>query len=265
MLMSRDAGRRADGIDQDCNGVPDDAPNCVCRMGETRACYTGPMNTADVGICRSGTQTCMGGVGWGPCLNEVLPRAEICLNRLDDDCNGIGDDGMGCVCAPNTTRSCYLGAAAQIGVGIYRDGTQRCAASGMGWGACTGAVVAAMEVCGNNIDDNCNGQVDEGCPPVMCNVNVSLNGDCLTARCPGNCAFPVGCDITMAGDDDRGCVASSPGNPVVYFQEGNNCGAGRVTGTLRCSSVAGAGLNAGNCRINKPRAFYPANSASCPR
>ena len=33
----------------------------------------------------------------------------------------------------------------------------------MSYGACTGAVVGVAEICMNNIDDNCNGIIDEGC------------------------------------------------------------------------------------------------------
>ncbi|EYF01849.1 RCC1 domain-containing protein [Chondromyces apiculatus] len=42
-------------------------------------CYTGPAGTEDVGICRSGQQTCNAdGSGYGPCLGEVLPGSETC-------------------------------------------------------------------------------------------------------------------------------------------------------------------------------------------
>ena len=69
-----------DGIDNDCNGVIDN--------GLTRACYTGPAGTANVGRCRAGTQNCSAGL-WGTCLGEVLPIPEIIGNGIDDDCNGV--------------------------------------------------------------------------------------------------------------------------------------------------------------------------------
>jgi alpha-tubulin suppressor-like RCC1 family protein len=75
------------GVDDDCNGVVDD--------GVTRSCYTGPSGTAGVGACRAGTETCVvgGGGTWGACAGQVLPSAETC-NNVDDDCDGIVDDGF---------------------------------------------------------------------------------------------------------------------------------------------------------------------------
>jgi hypothetical protein len=57
---------------------------------------------------------------------------------------------------------------------------------------------------------------------------------------------------------------SRPDNPVVYFQEGNACGAGRVTGTLRRSNIRGSGLTSATCTINKPTRYYPAARTGCP-
>ena len=111
------------------------------------------------------------------------------------------------------------------------------------------------------MDDNCNGQVDENC---YCEVAVDLSGDCLSIYCPAECPYPIGCDIDMAGGDPRGCVASTPTNSKVYFQEGNNCGAGKVTGTLLCASVPGVGLTKNTCAINKPQKFYPSSKGGCP-
>lgn len=255
-----------DGIDQDCSGTPDDGLRCACRPGDTRPCYTGPMGTAGVGICRAGAETCTpDGRDWGTCLDEVLPRMELCSNRLDDDCDGVVDNGPNCACAPNTMRPCYPGPSTEVGRGPCRAGMQSCNAGGTAWGACMGAVGPSTEVCGNGLDDDCDGMPDDGCPMErICNVTVNLTGDCLTARCPTDCPYPVGCNITMAGNDPRGCVASTPGNPVVYFQEGDACGAGRVTGMLRCSNVRGPGLNATNCPINKPTRIYPPSRSGCP-
>ncbi len=92
-----------------------------------------------------------------------------------------------------------------------------------------GEVGPTSEICGNGLDDDCNGMPDDRCPTVV-EVPVAIDGDCVTTRCPPSAPYPVGCNIRMAGDDPRGCVASMPMNSVVYFQEGDRCGAGRVTG-----------------------------------
>lgn len=62
----------------------------ACEPGESRACYTGPMGTEDVGICKGGQQQCNGdGTGFGPCEDEVVPAVEDCAVRGDEDCDGV--------------------------------------------------------------------------------------------------------------------------------------------------------------------------------
>jgi hypothetical protein len=73
-------------IDDDCNGVVDESLS--------RTCYNGPAGTAGVGACRAGAQTCGAGA-WSACAGEVLPRTEVC-NGVDDNCNGIRDEGLTC-------------------------------------------------------------------------------------------------------------------------------------------------------------------------
>jgi hypothetical protein len=77
-------------------------------------------------------------------------------NGGDDD----GTDGGVTSCSPGATQACYTGAPGTQGVGPCHGGTQTCDASG-NWGACAGEVAPTGEVCGNTIDDNCNGTADE--------------------------------------------------------------------------------------------------------
>jgi len=74
-----------------------DAPSTACTDGTVRTCYDGPAGTADVGLCKAGTQVCAGG-SFGPCEGQVVPAAESCAGGFDEDCNGLVDDGMR-VCA----------------------------------------------------------------------------------------------------------------------------------------------------------------------
>jgi hypothetical protein len=65
----------------------------MCKYGEMRNCYSGYAITREVGICKDGIQICDYGI-WQSCLGEVLPTvAEICGDGLDNDCNGLVDDG----------------------------------------------------------------------------------------------------------------------------------------------------------------------------
>jgi hypothetical protein len=83
-------------VGEDDGGEPDVAASCP--EPAVRACLS-PSNPL-IGACRSGQQTCSNGA-WEPlCKDEVLPaNAEVCNNGIDDNCNGLTDEGCveGCV------------------------------------------------------------------------------------------------------------------------------------------------------------------------
>ena len=133
-----------DNKDNDCDGQIDESL--------TKTCYSGPLGTADIGVCKSGTQTCQAGV-WGTCTGEVLPSTEICDDQ-DNDCDGEYDE--------NLTRSCYNGPQGTAGVGICKSGSQTCYLGQ--WGICQGEQLPAAEVCDGK-DNSCNGQIDDTCLP----------------------------------------------------------------------------------------------------
>ncbi len=283
------------GGDEDCDGQTDEG----CEPSE-EVCGNGvdedldgqvDENCVDCGgpeICENGTDDdCDGAIDEG-CEPGCGP--EICADALDNDCDGDIDEDCTDDCAPDLSRACFPGPPALIGVGACRAGLQRCTPGRM-WGACEGAVAPGEEVCDNGLDDDCNGLVDEGCmecgaevcgdgvdgdcdgqvdegcePPVEGPVEVPilLLGDCLTAQCPAATPHPVGCQVFFTPGDDRGCVANAPGSPVVYFQAGDACNRGFITGTLLCAEEAGEPLSPANCPINKPIPIYPADRSGCP-
>ncbi len=78
---------------------------------------------------------------------------EVCDNGLDDDGNGLIDDG--CSCAVGATQSCFPG-----GLPDVCGGTQTCVGDGEfgGWGPCDGAPQPQPEVCEDGIDQDCDGR-----------------------------------------------------------------------------------------------------------
>jgi hypothetical protein len=78
---------------------------------------------------------------------SVNPSTDEVCNNVDDDCDGIADDGL--------SRECGF-----AGVGICTIGSERCA--GGVWAGCT-AVLPSEELCGNGLDDDCDGLEDESC------------------------------------------------------------------------------------------------------
>lgn len=71
--------------------------------------------------------------------------------------------GQFCVCKAGTTRACYSGGTSTPRSPCKR-GVQTCDSSGLKWGACVGEVLPSAEVCGDGIDNDCDGSKDEYCP-----------------------------------------------------------------------------------------------------
>ncbi|MGK4003259.1 hypothetical protein WMF31_11590 [Sorangium sp. So ce1036] len=73
------------------------------------------------------------------------------------------EDGAGAAqrCEPLSVAACYGGPPETAGVGACRAGVRQCSAAGDGYGPCEGEVTPAPERCGNALDDDCDGAVDE--------------------------------------------------------------------------------------------------------
>ena len=124
-------------LDDNCDGAVDEG------LGVGDVCAVG------VGACRrSGHQVCAVGGGVACDVMPGSPRMETC-NGVDDNCDGSSDEGFN------------LGNACTTGQGVCRrDG--RLACDGAGGVTCEApGGEPQMERC-NALDDDCNGQVDDG-------------------------------------------------------------------------------------------------------
>jgi hypothetical protein len=194
------------------SGPPDSGPNdgggdppISCIPNRIRTCYSGPEGTRMVGECKPGTHRCKAdGSGYGPCTGEVLPSPDVCSNELDDDCDGVVNDGFpevaGCECEPGSSKECYTGPAAFKGVGNCTLGAITCNPLGTAWSACSGDVLPTAPRCGVT-DRDCNGISDD---------QQDLDGDGFSL-CDGDC-----CDRTADG-----CSTPALVNPGAYDIAGN--------------------------------------------
>ncbi len=142
-------------------------------------------------------------------------EVEICDNGLDDDCDGVVENG--CACLPSTEAACYRGPAATRGVGACTDGVMACTdGEEFGfWGECTGDVLPSDEVCdAAGVDENCDGAVNEGCDcdpaagPVACGSDVGACApgaqECVDGRL-GECLGAVGPIAELCNGEDDDC------------------------------------------------------------
>jgi GH25 family lysozyme M1 (1,4-beta-N-acetylmuramidase) len=137
------APEACDGKDNNCNGTVDEG-----NPGGGMSCSTNKL-----GVCAAGTINCMGGSL--SCVQNKLPGPEVC-NGLDDDCDGAIDDGN-----PGVGASCSTGSP-----GACAGGATACVAGEI---VCVPGKQPSNEIC-NGVDDDCDGQVDEGCAPAeVCN------------------------------------------------------------------------------------------------
>jgi hypothetical protein len=75
--------------DEDCDGLVNDQDENMVLFSPPFK-YEGDLVTANVGVCRAGVIRCVD--GYEKYEGMILPVAEVCGNRLDDDCDGLVDE-----------------------------------------------------------------------------------------------------------------------------------------------------------------------------
>jgi hypothetical protein len=207
-----------DGLDNDCDGSVDEG-----NPGSGAACSTG-----NLGVCAAGTTACSAGAI--VCNQNVQPSPEAC-NGLDDDCDGVIDNGE-----PGGGASCTVPGQQ----GLCSHGVTICTPTGP---ACQQTVQPAAETC-DGLDNDCDGQTDEGLGVLSCGL--------------GQCAMTV--PACVAGTPGV-CV---PGQPATEVCDGldNDCDGATDEGLG--SSTCGVGacrLTVDNCVAGHPQTCTPGPSS----
>lgn len=208
---------------------------------------------------------------------STTPRGpEICDNGVDDDIDGMVDEN--CACAQGTTQRCWVGSPALAGVGACVYGQQRCEGEGEfgRWTPCEGVGSPGLEVC-NMVDDDCDGELDEGClcqipehrtcypgPPVTLNVGQCRGGNQTCVRTAGGqagwsmCVGAVlpqpevcdGLDNDCDGRVDTGCDCRPDETRPCYEGPTGTASVGACrAGVQRCYRGMVAGSGWGGCEM----------------
>ena len=236
-----------DGIDNNCNGLVDENLQRNCG--------------SSIGVCTVGSQICTAGV-WSACSGNP-PQMETCDGQ-DNDCDGVIDE---------IAQAC----GAYSNVGSCMSGEQICSAGT--WGACTGGIGPAVEIC-DNIDNDCDTVIDNGNPGggAVCNslcgpgtvhcvagqlLCTSSLGTGIAEICNGiddNCDGIV--DNLLPGADCGGvtCGSTCDGNGTLCLMGSWQC----VAGAKECIGGGGVSAEVCDCHDNDCDGTVDDHLVDCP-
>ena len=182
------------GIPETCNGIDDNCDGTVDNG------LTAPSASKQAGVCVGSVQVCMGAGGWAdPDYTAITgyEATEVSCDVADNDCDGSVDEPFS-----NLGQSCSAGSGACADDGVYV-----CTADKLGTECDATPGTGTAEVC-NNIDDDCNGVVDDGIAttPTTCGTGACASAGtlaCVGGSMVDSCHAGTGSAETCNGIDDN--------------------------------------------------------------
>jgi Putative metal-binding motif len=244
------AGEPLSGSDATCDGVDDDCD------GTTDEDFGMRSSSCGKGACgRTGTVSCVAGRVVDSCVAGAAPaNDDDTCDAVDDDCDGDIDEDY-----PVRASSCAAGACAATGTISCSDGkvVDSCSAK---------APVSSDDSSCNNVDEDCDGKVDEdyrstatSCGVGACSSTGSTScskGKVVNSCKPANRPSDNDTSCNNVDDDCNGKVDDG------FVSRATQCGQGvcAASGTLTCVS----GSTKDSCAAGAPNsgtddAFLPGN------
>ncbi len=244
-----------DNIDNNCNGVIDEG----CDQDGDGQCNANMIFVGPVTICPHGGGDCNDN---DPTIFKGKAQ-EVCDNQ-DDNCNGITDDGC------DDDKDGYCDAA-------YTVITPPPPICPHGGGDCddnnSDQNPGVQEICGNGIDDNCNGSQNDqnavGCTNFYYDNDSDawgLSGSSPKCLCVTSGSYKA----TQVGDCDETNPAINPGATEVCDGKDNNCdGVIDENGATGCvtryydGDGDGYGINISACTCSATSPYTASQTGDC--